>query len=192
MEEYRCYAGTTPRRRCTHMHTSAKDKLRPLLLTPPFVEGSNPGPFATLSTTQPLSHMWPNSDSAKVKLEMSSGELTRKQDGCLSQLSSSYIWVRRVSWAVSKVLRMCVWWTRYVSAIVCARWWIVHMLPLRHNGGYFVKYQNILLAKPTDGLMYGEHRLDDIWSGVCWSQEVYGHDSGTIHYIKKSKKPALT
>jgi hypothetical protein len=58
MEEYRCYAGTTPRRRCTHVHTSAKDNLRPLLLTPPFAEGSNPGPFATLSTTQPLSHMW--------------------------------------------------------------------------------------------------------------------------------------
>ncbi len=37
---------------------SAKDKLRPLLLTPPFAEGSNPVPFATLSTTQPLSHMW--------------------------------------------------------------------------------------------------------------------------------------
>ncbi len=58
MEEYRCYAGATPHRCCTHVHTSAKDKLRPLLLTPPFAEGSNPGPFATLSTTQPLSHMW--------------------------------------------------------------------------------------------------------------------------------------
>ncbi len=58
MEEYRCYAGTTPRRRCTHVHTSVKDKLRPLLLTPPFAEGLNPGPFATLSTTQTLSHMW--------------------------------------------------------------------------------------------------------------------------------------
>ncbi len=57
MGEYRCYAGTTPRRCCTHVHMSAKDKLRPLLLTPPFAEGSNPGPFATLSTTQPLSHM---------------------------------------------------------------------------------------------------------------------------------------
>ena len=43
MEEYRCYIGTTPRRRCTHVHTSAKDKLRPLLLTPPFAEGLNPG-----------------------------------------------------------------------------------------------------------------------------------------------------
>ncbi len=58
MEEYRCYAGTIPRRHCTHVHTRGKDKLRPLLLTLPFVEGSNPGQFATLSTTQPLSHMW--------------------------------------------------------------------------------------------------------------------------------------
>ncbi len=31
------------------------------------------------------------SKSAKVKLEMSSGELTKKQNGCLSQLSLSYI-----------------------------------------------------------------------------------------------------
>jgi hypothetical protein len=31
------------------------------------------------------------SGSAKVKLEISSGELTRKQDGCLIQLSLSYI-----------------------------------------------------------------------------------------------------
>jgi hypothetical protein len=38
-------------------HTNAKDKLRPLLLTPPFAEGSDSGQFATLSTIQPLSHM---------------------------------------------------------------------------------------------------------------------------------------
>jgi hypothetical protein len=64
------------------------------------------------------------------------------------------------------------------------------MLPLRHNGGYFVKYQNILLANPTDGLKYGERQLDDIWRWVCWSQ-VYEHDSGTTHYIEKSEKPTL-
>ncbi len=29
-------------------------------------------------------------------------------------------------------------------------------LPLRHNREYFIKYQNILLANPTDGLKYGE------------------------------------
>jgi hypothetical protein len=40
-----------------NVHMNAKDKLRPLLLTPPFAEGLNPGPFATLSTIQPLSHM---------------------------------------------------------------------------------------------------------------------------------------
>jgi hypothetical protein len=28
------------------------------------------------------------------------------------------------------------------------------MLPLRHNREYFVKYQNILLANPTDGPKY--------------------------------------
>jgi hypothetical protein len=28
---------------------------------------------------------------------------------------------------------------------------------------YFVKYQDIPLAKPTDGLKYGEHQLDDTW-----------------------------
>jgi hypothetical protein len=39
------------------------------------------------------------------------------------------------------------------------------MLPLRHNGGYFVKYQNILLENPTDGLKYQEHQLDDIGNG---------------------------
>jgi hypothetical protein len=37
--------------------TNGKDEFRPLLLTPPFAEGSNPGPFVTLSTIQPLSHM---------------------------------------------------------------------------------------------------------------------------------------
>jgi hypothetical protein len=26
---------------------------------------------------------------------------------------------------------------------------------------------NILLAKPTDGLKYGEHQLEDIWRWVC-------------------------
>ncbi len=41
-----------------NVHTNVKDKLRPLLLTPPFAKGLNPGPFATLSTIQPLSHMW--------------------------------------------------------------------------------------------------------------------------------------
>jgi hypothetical protein len=46
------HADTAP-----NVHTNAKDKRRPLLLTPPFAEGSNPGPFATLSTIQPLSHM---------------------------------------------------------------------------------------------------------------------------------------
>ncbi len=62
------------------------------------------------------------------------------------------------------------------------------MLPLRHKEEYFVKYQDIPSMKPTDGLKYGERQLDDIWRWVCWSQ-VYGHDSGTIHYIEKSKKP---
>ncbi len=122
------------------------------------------------------------SGSAKVKLEMSSGELTRKQDGCLSQLSSSYIWVRRALWAVSTVLRMCVQWTRYVSTIVYARWWLVCMLLLRHNRGYFVKCQNILLPNPMDGLKYEERQLEDIWRWVCWSQ-VYGHNCGRTHYI---------
>jgi hypothetical protein len=36
------------------------------------------------------------------------------------------------------------------------------MLQLRHNSEYFVKHQNIILEKPTDGLKYGEHQLDDI------------------------------
>jgi hypothetical protein len=40
-----------------NVQSSAKDKLRPLLLTPPFAEGLNPGPFATLGTIQTLSHM---------------------------------------------------------------------------------------------------------------------------------------
>ncbi len=40
-----------------NVHTNAKDKLRPLLLTSPFAEVLNPGLFATLSTIPPLSHM---------------------------------------------------------------------------------------------------------------------------------------
>ncbi len=40
-----------------NVHTNSKDKLQPLLLTPPFADGSNPRPFATLSTIQPLNHM---------------------------------------------------------------------------------------------------------------------------------------
>jgi hypothetical protein len=49
--------------------------------------------------------------------------------------------------------------------IVCARWWIVCTLPLRHNREYFVKYQNILLANATDGLKYEKCQLEDIWRG---------------------------
>ncbi len=64
------------------------------------------------------------------------------------------------------------------------------MLPLRLKEEYFVKYKDILLAKPKEGFKYGEHQLDDIWRWVCWSQ-VYGHDSDMIHYIEKRKKPAL-
>ncbi len=130
-------------------------------------------------------------EECEGELEMSSGNLTRKQDGCLSQLFGlSHIWVRRVLWAVSTVLRMCVWWTRYVSTIVCARRWLVCTLPLRHNRGYFFKYQNILLANSADGLKYGDHQLEDIWRWVCWSQ-VYGHGSCKTQYIEKSKKAAL-
>ncbi len=33
-----------------------------------------------------------------------------------------------------------------------------------------VKYQNILLANPTDGLKYGERQFEDIWGWMCWSQ----------------------
>jgi hypothetical protein len=64
------------------------------------------------------------------------------------------------------------------------------MLLLRHKEEYFVKYQDIPLAKPTDSLKYGERQLDDIWRWVCRPQ-VYGHDSDMIHYIDKSKKPTL-
>ena len=66
----------------------------------------------------------------------------------------------------------------------------LYTLPLRHDGGYFVKYQNILLSKTFDGVKYGEHQLEDIWRWVCWSQ-VYGHGSCKAHYIEKSKKPTL-
>ncbi len=48
--------------------------------------------------------------------------------------------------------------------------WIACMLPLRHNKEYYVKYQNVLLANPTNGLKYGEHQLEDIWKWVCRSQ----------------------
>jgi hypothetical protein len=64
----------------------------------------------------------------------------------------------------------------------------LYTLPLRHDGGYFVKYQNILLSKTFDGVKYGEHQLDDIWRWVCWSQ-VNGHDSGTIHYMRRVRNP---
>ncbi len=66
----------------------------------------------------------------------------------------------------------------------------MYTLPLRHKKEYFIKYRDIPLVKPTDGLKYGKHQLDDIWTWVCWSQ-VYGHDGDTIHYIERSKKPAL-
>ncbi len=66
----------------------------------------------------------------------------------------------------------------------------MYTLPLRHKEEYFVKYQDIALAKPTNGLKYGERQLDDIWRWVYWSQ-VYGHGSCKTHYIEKSKKPAL-
>jgi hypothetical protein len=37
------------------------------------------------------------------------------------------------------------------------------MLPLRHKEEYFVKYQDIPLAKPMNSFKYGELQLDDIW-----------------------------
>jgi hypothetical protein len=62
------------------------------------------------------------------------------------------------------------------------------MLPLRHKEEYFVKYQDIPLAKPTDGPKYGEHHLDNIWRWVCWSQ-VNGHNGCKTHCIEKTKNP---
>jgi hypothetical protein len=88
------------------------------------------------------------------------------------------------------VLLMCVRRTRYVSTIVSVKWWIASMLSLRHNSEYFLKYQNIIIEKPTDGLKYGERQLDDIWRWVCWDQ-VSGHSSYKTHYIEKSKKHTL-
>ncbi len=44
-----------------------KTSLGPLLLTPPFAEGSNPGPFATFRTTQPLGHTWPGEGGWEVQ-----------------------------------------------------------------------------------------------------------------------------
>jgi hypothetical protein len=52
----------------------------------------------------------------------------------------------------------------------------------------FIKYQYIPLAKPINGLKYGERQLDDIWRWVCQSQ-VYGHNGCKTHYIEKSKNP---
>ncbi len=61
------------------------------------------------------------------------------------------------------------------------------MLPLRHKEEYFVKYQNIVMEIQWTVL---KRQLEDIWRWVCQSQ-MYGHDSCKIHYINKSKKPAL-
>jgi hypothetical protein len=66
----------------------------------------------------------------------------------------------------------------------------VYTLLWRQKEEDFVKYQDIPLAKSTDGLKYGERQLDDIWRWVSWSQ-VYGHGSCKTHYIENSKKPAL-
>jgi hypothetical protein len=55
---------------------------------------------------------------------------------------------------------------------------------------YFVKYQNIPLAKPMDDFKYEECQLDNVWRWVCWSQ-VYGHGSCKTYCKEKSKKPAL-
>jgi hypothetical protein len=50
------------------------------------------------------------------------------------------------------------------------------MLLLRHKEEYFVKYQDIPLAKPTDGLKYGERQLDYLEMGVLvtsvWTQQL--------------------
>ncbi len=42
MEGHRCYAGTTPHRHCTHVHTNAKDKLRPFVTNSAFCGGFEP------------------------------------------------------------------------------------------------------------------------------------------------------
>jgi hypothetical protein len=64
------------------------------------------------------------------------------------------------------------------------------MLPLRHNSEYCIKYQNIMLEKPTDWLKHGKRQLSNIWRRVCRHQ-VNGHGSCKTHYIEKSKKFAL-
>jgi hypothetical protein len=58
---------------------------------------------------------------------------------------------------------------RYVSTIVCVRRWRVYTLPLRHAEEYFVKYQDIPLAKPTDGL-----KLESI-SWIIFGDGCVGH-----------------
>jgi hypothetical protein len=55
MEGYRCYAGTTPRRRRTHVCTNEKDKLRPFATNSVFCKGFEPWTicyFLQLPTTQ--------------------------------------------------------------------------------------------------------------------------------------------
>ncbi len=89
----------------------------------------------------------------KLELEMSSGKLTRKKHGCLSQLSLSYIWVRRVLWAVSTVLRMCVRRTRYISTIVLQDS-SLYTLPLRHNGGQ--SQWVVLSMENVSWMMFGD------------------------------------
>ncbi len=42
MRGNRCHAGTTPRRRCTHICTNAKDKLRPFATNSAFCRGFKP------------------------------------------------------------------------------------------------------------------------------------------------------
>jgi hypothetical protein len=87
------------------------------------------------------------------------------------------------------ILWMSVRRTRYVN-IVCVKWWTASTLLLRHNSEYFVKYQNMILEKPTDDLKYRERRLDENWRWVYWDQ-VNGQGSCKIHYIEKRKKPHL-
>ncbi len=69
-----------------------KTSLGPLLLTPPFAEGSNPGPFATFRTTQPLGHTWPYQSSCLLVFKsMSSLFKSMSSLHQISRLSSSFV-----------------------------------------------------------------------------------------------------
>ncbi len=102
MEGYRCYAGTTPCRDCTHVRTNVKDKLRPFATNSAYCGGFKPWtvcyfphhpttwPHMTLVCTSLSFHLYLFKSNVCIQIILSNAELhVDSALGCTSVCTSS-------------------------------------------------------------------------------------------------------